>query len=107
MIIQWILIAGLLLALGYGFLQRKKSSLISSLIIGISFAGIYFVIFPEKTTELANFLGVGRGADLILYCWILINIVISINLQFKILNLHGVITELTREMALRNPQKPD
>lgn len=107
MIIQWILIAGLTIALGYAFLQRKKSRLVSIMITGISFAGIYFVLYPEQTTNLAHILGVGRGADLVTYCWILINLVISLNLQFKILQLHGVVTELTRELALRNPRLPD
>lgn len=107
MIIQWILIIGLVLALSYAFLQRRKSRLVSSLITGTSFAGIYFVLFPDQTTELAHLLGVGRGADLVTYCWIMISLVISLNLQFKILHLHGVVTELTRELALRAPRLPD
>lgn len=106
MIIQWILIIGLLFALAYAFLQRNKSRLVSSLITVSSFAGIYFVLYPDQTTELAHLLGVGRGADLVTYCWILISLVISLNLQFKILHLHGVVTELTRELALRNPRTP-
>lgn len=107
MIIQWILITGLALALGYAFLQRKKSRLVSIMITAISAAGIYFVLYPEQTTTLAHFLGVGRGADLVTYCWILISLVISVNLQFKILHLHGVVTELTRELTLRSPRLPD
>lgn len=107
MIIQWILICGLVLALCYAFLQRKKSRLISSMIATIGVAGIYFVLYPDHTTELAHILGVGRGADLVTYCWILLSLVISLNLQFKILQLHGVVTELTREMALRNPRLPE
>lgn len=106
MIIQWILISGLVLALCYAFLQRKKSHLVSIMIVAISIAGIYFVLYPEQTTELAHILGVGRGADLVTYCWILLSLVISLNLQFKILQLHGVVTELTRELALRNPRPP-
>lgn len=107
MIIQWILITGLTLALGYAFLQRRKARLISWVIAAISIAGIYFVLYPEQTTDLAHFLGVGRGADLVTYCWILISLVISVNLQFKILQLHGVVTELARELSLRNPRLPE
>ncbi len=106
MIIQWILIAGLVLALIYAFLQRKKSRLVSGMIAVISITGVYLVLYPDRTTELAHFLGVGRGADLVTYCWIMISLVISLNLQFKILHLHGVVTELTRELALRNPKMP-
>lgn len=107
MIIQWVLISGLILALGYAFLQRKKSRLVSAVIGAISIAGIYLVLYPEHTTTIANFLGVGRGADLVTYCWILISLAISLNLQFKILHLHGVITTLTRELTLRNPKFPE
>ena len=107
MIIQWLLVSGLLLALAYAFLQRRKSRLVSGMISAVSLAGIYFVAFPGQTTELAHLLGVGRGADLITYCWIVISLVISLNLQFKIFELHSDITHLTRELALRDAQMSD
>jgi hypothetical protein len=107
MIIQWILILGLLLCLFYAYLQRGKSRLVSLGISATSIAGIYFVLFPESTTDLARILGVGRGADLVLYCWIVISLVVSVNLQFKILNVQGMVTELTRELALRAPRQQE
>jgi hypothetical protein len=51
-------------------------------------------------------MGVGRGADLVFYCWIVISLIVSVNLQFKILNLQEMTTELTRELALRAPREP-
>lgn len=107
MIIQAILVAGLLACLFYAFLQRGKSRLVSAAIAATSLAGIYFVILPSHTQRLANLLGVGRGADLIFYCWIVITLVVSINLQFKILNLQSMITALTRELALQAARQPD
>lgn len=106
MIIQWILIAGLVLALCYAFLQRKKSRLVSKAIAVVALAGIYLVLFPTYATMLANYLGVGRGADLITYCWILISLAISLNLQFKILELQSNVTDLTREFALSSALTP-
>ena len=106
MIIKFILIFGLLLCLFYAYLQRTKSRLVACAIFLTAAVGIYFVIFPEQTTNIAEFLGVGRGADLILYCWLIISLVISMNLQFKILELQEVVTELTRELAIREPIKP-
>lgn len=106
MIIQVLLSLGLLVFVLYAFLQRKKSRLVSVLITLISFVGLYFVFYPQRSTDLAHALGVGRGADLIIYCWILISLAISLNLQFKILRLHGVVTELVRELALREPHHP-
>lgn len=106
MIIQAILVAGLVLCLFYAFLQRHKSRLITFAITAISLAGAYFVLFPTQTTRVAHALGVGRGADLVFYCWIMITLVVSVNLQFKILNLQEMIIELTRELALRAPREP-
>lgn len=37
------------------------------LLILLAFAMIIAVIFPELTNKIANFLGVGRGADLLVY----------------------------------------
>ena len=102
MIIQALLIVGLLLCLLYAFLQRAKSRVVSLAIAMVSAAGIYFVAFPAQTAWLAHIVGVGRGADLVLYCWIVISLAISINLQFKILSLQGMITVLTRELALQS-----
>lgn len=103
MIIQIVLTVGLLLCLLYAFVQRQKSRLVSLLISIVSVAGIYFVLFPEKTNQMAHLVGVGRGADLVLYCWLVISLIVSLNLQFKILRLQGLMTELAREIALQVP----
>lgn len=102
--IKFILILGLLLCLAYAFLQRHKSRTIA---FGISFAscvGIWFVLMPEHTSTLAETLGVGRGADLMLYLWIVISVFVLMSLQFKILGLQREVTELAREIALQSPR---
>lgn len=104
MIVQVILTLGLLLCLVYAFLQRQKSRLVSFALAAIAFAGIYFVQVPESANRLAHFVGVGRGADLILYCWLVISLIVSVNLQFKILKLQGLLTDLAREITLQNPR---
>lgn len=106
MIIKIILIVGLFLCLFYAFLQRRKSGLVSWTITATSVAGIVFVSFPDFTTELAHYLGIGRGADLIMYCWIVISLAISASLQFKILQLQEIATELARAIALQAPRAP-
>ena len=100
MIIQFLLIAGLVFCIVYAFLQRAKSRLTSAVIGIASLAGIYFVVFPEDTSRLAHLVGVGRGVDLVLYCWLLISLAVSMGLQFKILSLEEMITTLARVLAL-------
>ena len=105
MIIQILLIVGLLICLLYAFLQRAKSRIISLAIGLVSIAGIYFVAIPEHATGLAHLVGVGRGVDLIIYCWLVITLAILINLQFRILSLQEMITVLAREVALLAAQR--
>ena len=100
------MILGLSLCLCYSFLQRKKSRLVSTALTIVACAGIVLVLFPELTNKLAHWVGVGRGADLIFYCWLVISFIISVNLQFKILALQKNITDLTRELSLRQPRRP-
>ena len=104
MIIQAILTFGLSICLIYAFLQRNKSRYVSFAISMVSIAGIAFVLAPQLTDRIAQKVGVGRGADLVLYCWLVISLVVSINLQFKILGLQRLITELAREMTVRAPR---
>jgi small membrane protein len=106
-IIQFVLVGGLLLCLVYALLRRRKSLPVSVTIFFTSVAGIYFVLFPGETTEIAQRLGVGRGADLVLYCWIVISLAVSMNLRFRLLDLQQQVTELARELALRAPRRPD
>ena len=103
MIIRTVLVAGLLVCLLYAFVHRRSSKVVAIMMALTSIAGIYFVLFPERTTDIARALGVGRGADLVLYCWIIITFVVSLNLQFRIMSLQSAVTVLTRELALRAP----
>jgi hypothetical protein len=103
MIIQAILVAGLALCLFYALLQRRKAPYVSLAIAAVSLCGIVFVLSPDWTNNIAHYVGVGRGADLVMYCWLVISFIVSINLQFKILSLQGLVTDLARELALRTP----
>lgn len=106
MIIRVALILGLTLALFYSFSQRQKSRLIAWTIGAVALAGIYFVLFPNQTSTIATLVGVGRGADLVVYCWLVISLIVSVNLQFKILALREQVTEIARELALQSPHIP-
>lgn len=101
MIIQVVLVAGLIACLAYALVQRKKSRHVSAVIYLTALAGIGFVMAPETTNRIAHAVGVGRGADLILYCWLVISLVVSINLHFRIIGLEQTIATLARELALR------
>ena len=100
MIIKLLLIGVLILCAGYGFLGSEHSRLVRWPIILTSLIGIYFVLQPEKTTVIAAALGVGRGADLLLYCWFITTLTLIIRLRLVQLQQHREITALARELAI-------
>ncbi|WP_133150138.1 DUF2304 family protein, partial [Vibrio splendidus] len=63
------LIAFFSLCVLYSFMQSSRFRVLPWFLAGLSIISIYFVLFPESTTIIANYLGVGRGTDLILYIW--------------------------------------
>ena len=104
--IKLILSAALFLCFAYAFLQRRKSRMVALGITGVSGIGLWFVIIPEHATWLAQRVGVGRGADLVVYFWIVISLFVLLSLQFKILGLQRDITALTRHAALGTAMEP-
>ena len=69
--------------------------------------GIFFVLSPEYTTAVANILGVGRGADLVLYTLFLFILYsfVSNNIRFEKCN--RLLTRLVRAQAILNPLHPN
>ena len=106
MIIQVLLVAGLVVALVYALAQRRRSRWVAGAIGLASVAGIVLVLQPEQANQLARAVGVGRGADLILYCWIVISLVASLNLHLRVQRLQDDLTVLARELALISPTPP-
>jgi len=59
--------------------------------------------FPEDATYLANRIGIGRGADLVFYTWIMFSLGVLINVHIKMRKNVALLTELARHMAIENP----
>lgn len=89
----------------YSFLQLSRFKILPWILCGLSFLAIYFVLFPDSTTLIANNLGVGRGADLILYLWVLISTTFAFILSLKIRSNHYELTSLARTIAIINVSK--
>jgi hypothetical protein len=58
------------------------------------------IIFPDATSFLAHLLGIGRGADLIMYTSLLISFYLIFRLYVAFARLEHAITALVRAMAL-------
>lgn len=109
MIASLLLSAILCSILVYAWSEQRRVPLVAICTIIAAAAGLYLVWFPWQANMLAELVGIGRGADLILYVWVLISLLILFNLHLKLRSQMELITELAREVALLRSEltRPD
>jgi hypothetical protein len=101
-----VLLIGAMVVAGLMFLFRIKSNVFFKPILGLLLlAGIFFVLFPDTTTVIANMMGVDRGADMIFYIYIVSSLIVLIHFYSRLRSLQADLTSLLREQALRNAVK--
>lgn len=66
---------------------------------------VFLVIFPDFSTKVANFIGVGRGVDLIFYLSHLFLLLLIVTLWRKINLQNNIITKLARQISIQKPVK--
>lgn len=107
MIITMLLVAALLLPLTYSLILIMQGNIFGITLAFFCFASVFLVIFPDKSTELANFIGVGRGTDLLLYlCFIAGGIFIFL-IHIKFRQHTQMITKLVRIIAINSVAHPN
>lgn len=63
------------------------------------------IFYPEQTTQLARVLGIGRGVDIVVYASIAILFYLVFRLHVYIENIRTEISQLIREVSLRDVKK--
>src|SRR3954469_25294623 len=106
MIAQIMLSVLLLGVIAYAWTEYKRAPVVAFLFALVSIAGLYFVWFPESSTRWAEIVGIGRGADLILYTWSCISLLVILNLHLKLRSQLEMITGLARTIAIGNALQP-
>lgn len=106
--IQIILVA-LLAGLGIAvWLNRGNSKLLNRLIVGaLALFGIFMVLAPDTTTVIAEAVGVGRGADLLLYLAVIGFAFVTVLLYARLRQLEMALTRVVRAQAIQNAREPD
>jgi len=100
MIIRILMLAGLA-AIGWlVFLRRNRMPIHIVVVFGLLAAGAWAVLFPEQTDEIANYVGVGRGVDLITYIFEIAALFTLVHYYTKFVEMQRQLTDLTREMAI-------
>ena len=80
--------------------QTRLMGPIKLLLYAVIFAGLFFVWSPDNATRLAHVLGIGRGADLIYYTWIILSLAFFINIHLKLRQNLNLVTQLARQIAI-------
>lgn len=83
-----------------GCVGYKTSKLLGSTVIVGSVAALVLVWNETWVSELAHVLGVGRGADLLLYLWIPLSAVLMIFSYLRTRQLERQLTRVCREIAI-------
>ena len=96
-----------LVALGTAYVWRRRDSAHGRAIKRLAlfgFAGlvIFTVLFPETTTIAANWVGIGRGTDLVFYLTSFAVMFLAAFMYLKFKRLEDRIADLAAELALRD-----
>ena len=104
--IQIVLILFVMFAIATALLRgRKKRG--GALWTGFWVLVGIIVLVPGVTTRIAEFLGVGRGADLVLYAGMVLVFYILFRGFVRIEAMEGTITKLVQHIALTNVTKKE
>ncbi|MFH1890160.1 MAG: DUF2304 family protein [Candidatus Kuenenbacteria bacterium] len=81
---------------------RRRELKVSEFFMWLVFwlaVGVAFVI-PESLTKLANILGIGRGADLVLYVAVVVVFYLMFRIFIRLENMEKNITKVVRKNTL-------
>ena len=99
--IKIILLIPLLLLIVLMLPRFRRHAMSRLIMILISLLGVLFVLFPSFTNKLAQYVGVGRGADLVFYLFMVFSFLYNIYLYAKLRMLQQDQTEIIKNMAIQ------
>jgi hypothetical protein len=108
--IQVLLIVAIIVLLVY--LLRSRRSAQSRAWVKVGFvlfvaAAVYAIVRPDDTTVVANWLGIGRGADLLEYALIVAFLFTTISAYLRFKDLELRYAQLARAVALEGARAPE
>ena len=105
-LIQVILVPFLLLMTFFYFSRLRSRFFDRLLVLILGIAGTVMVVVPGTAAALAQFLGVGRGVDVVIYLAITGLGFLVLLLFSKMRELEAQLTEAVRNQAIKNPSEP-
>lgn len=108
-IIQLLLVVGIVVIVGWLFMKRGAKQLAVRRLLILAFAvfAVAAVLFPGVLTSVAHLVGVGRGADLLLYATVLVLLGFLALQEARTKAAEKRTTYLARRLALDEAEQPD
>ena len=86
--------------------RRRKIGWRYFLLLTVSHAAILFVtLCPNATYPLAHLVGIGRGADFVIYCALLVLLRVLFYLYHQNRRLESQLTQIVRHLALKETKE--
>jgi hypothetical protein len=103
---QIIIVATVIAFLFYAFRLRTvlRDRLIFTVIVAL---GVLLALYPDLSTRAANAIGIGRGADLLFYMFLLFSLFYNVHLATRLRTIDAQITRLVRDTAIAAPIRRD
>lgn len=102
-LIQFLLVVGIVVVavLATRALPQDSSLAVKRILMFLFVAAaVLAIIFPEWLTAVAQFVGVGRGTDLLLYLFIIATLLYAVASERKRARSEAKLTDLSRAVAL-------
>jgi hypothetical protein len=87
--------------------SHKLSGLQTFAVLITFLVGVALVVSPTLASRVAQFLGVGRGSDVILYFCVVAGLFVVANFYFRMKAQEEQIVTMSREIALMAPRLPN
>jgi hypothetical protein len=101
-ILAVVLLGGLLLRDLWRWSRSGASAVVRVLRCGVWVGAAVAIAVPNLVQKVAELLGIGRGADVVLYLFVLAFLWVSFFFYSRCLRLEREITDLTRHLAIRD-----
>ena len=89
------------------YTYKVKSILVNRVIfLMLGAAGVFMILFPGVTSDMAHLVGVGRGTDLIMYLFMLNSLFLFVYVMSILKKLEQKITLIARNFAIDNVCEP-
>lgn len=107
-IVQLLLVLGIVAIVAWLFVKRGAKQLAVRRLLIIAFAvfAVLTVLFPAVLSRAANLIGVGRGADLLLYATVLVLLGFLALQEARTKNAEKRTTYLARRLSLDEAEQP-